>query len=128
MLIVNRAIAAKFGEITTDPSPLELEDWSDCGLPFKLAVAVLNDEYEQASSIMRQLGTDHEMVSRTAYGNWPLFQEFREHETFLNTYRELFGEAFDVLNPKDSQALPADPPYETNRPDNSDTASPGNKT
>jgi hypothetical protein len=98
MLIVNRAIAAKFGDIKSDPSPLSLEDWSDCGLPFKLAIAVLNDKYDDACQLMRTIGTEHEMVNRYAYSNWPLFAHFREDSRFVETYKELFGAEFDVKN------------------------------
>ena len=34
MLVINSAIAVKFGEIQNVPWPLDSEDWSDCGDPF----------------------------------------------------------------------------------------------
>ncbi|TWU44490.1 hypothetical protein [Rubripirellula reticaptiva] len=111
MLIVNRAIAAKFGKIESDPSPLELEDWSDCGLPFRLALAVLSDQFDLACDIMRQLGTEHELVNRKAYGNWPLFLEFRKNDGFLETYRDLFGAEFNVSKTPDQPDQNTDQPY-----------------
>jgi len=98
MLLINRAIAAKFGKIETDTSPLGLEDWSDCGLPFKLAISVLDDEFDEACSIMRKIGSEHELVNSLAYGNWPLFTEFRGDERFLKTYKTLFGTEFNVTD------------------------------
>ncbi len=113
MLVINRAIAAKFGKIASDPSPLELEDWSDCGLPFELGIAVLRDDFDRACEIMRRLGTEHEIVDRGAYSTWPLFLKFREDERFLNTYRELFGTEFDVKGTTDKPTDGTDKPYET---------------
>ena len=117
MMVINRAIAVKFGEIESDASPLDLEDWSDCGLPFQLAIAVLNDKFESACDIMRKLGTEHDMVTRTAYANWPLFQQFRENENFLTTYREMFGAEFDVKESADQPSEKQGKPYETDSGD-----------
>lgn len=122
MLVVNRAIAAKFGEIENYKSSLELEDWSDCGLPFQLALAVLNDKFESACETMRQLGTDHKIVTRSAYANWPLFLKFRESEQFLATYRDMFGAEFDVKDSPEKPAASSDIPYETTRDNIKDEA------
>ena len=106
MLLINRAIAAKFGKIETDASPLKLEDWSDCGLPFKLAISVLHDEFDEACSIMRKIGSQHELVDSHAYGNWPLFTEFRGDERFLKTYKTLFGTEFNVTDAPEKSESP----------------------
>jgi hypothetical protein len=113
MFIINRAIAAKFGKIASDPSPLSLEDWSDSSLPFQLAVAVLNDDFERSCTLMRQIGVEHEMVNRNAYGSWPLFLRFRESDEFRRTYRELFGTEFDVKNATEQNEAIPEPKYET---------------
>jgi len=122
MLIINRAIAAKFGKIDNDAAPLDLEDWSDCGLPFQLAIAVLKDDFDRACDLMRQLGTEHEMVNRSAYGDWPLFLEFRENQKFQNTYRELFGAEFDVKSaPQPTHSVP-DQSYESEASNDAETS------
>jgi hypothetical protein len=96
MMVINRAIAVKFGEIQHHGDPLDSEDWSDCGLPFALAIAVLRDQFDEACEIMRRLGTEDQLVDRLAYDTWPLFREFRESEQFRATYKVLFGDEFRV--------------------------------
>lgn len=101
MLVVNRAIAVKFGLIENVPWPLESEDWSDCGDQFALAGAVLNEELKTATVIMKRIGPDHDMITPVAYGSWPLFRAFRETDEFRTTYKEIYGNEFTVTeNPK----------------------------
>lgn len=106
MFVINRAIAAKFGEIETRKAPLDTEDWSDCGLPFALAVAVLQDRTDDACELMRQIGTEHDLVDRMAYDTWPLFRDFREDESFRSTYKDLFGDEFHVPDEPDDIGEP----------------------
>lgn len=70
-------------------------DWSASINDFKLAYAVLTDDFETAKKIMLKIGKDGgEIVQESAYHNFPLFSKFRESEEFMEGYEEVFGYSF----------------------------------
>jgi hypothetical protein len=93
-LVINRAQAHKW--LQNNDKAMEIlngEDWSATGPDFKLAVAVLRDDFNEAESIMKQLGSKA-AVTRLDYGYWPLFREFRKSKQFLEAFEDIFGEPF----------------------------------
>lgn len=93
--IVNCAIALKFSGKHADAIRLiENFDWTATYRDFKLAVAVLNDDFTAAAQFMREIGKTGEMVNEVAYHQWPLFHKFRESEEFQNSYQEVYGVSF----------------------------------
>lgn len=78
---------------------LDAEDWTACESTFKLCVAVLKDGFNDASEIMKELG-DKEILD-IAYQEWPVFKEFRKEEVFLNTYKEIYKNDFNILDKED---------------------------
>jgi hypothetical protein len=91
---INLAIAYKFsGDRASCQKVLTADDWSACGNEFRLAVAVLQEKYDDAIKLMRKIGTKGD-VTRSDYTEWPLFKEFRKTKEFLKTYQKLFGEEF----------------------------------
>lgn len=105
VFVINRAIASKFGKIGSYEEILEEEDWSDCDVPFQLAVTVLNNKFDEAVTLMKQIGAQHTFLNRLAYDTWPLFREFRDTSQFRDAYRELFGDELKLPN-KDDNDLP----------------------
>jgi hypothetical protein len=91
---INRAQAYKWANNEDKcQSILSGEDWSACGLNFKLAVAVLRNDYNEAASLMRVIGVNgapHE----TDYHEWPLFKEFRKTDEFAASYEEVYSKPF----------------------------------
>ena len=105
--IINLCIAHKFtGEEQSCSSVLESVDWTACSPKFKLAEAVLKDDFTAAVSIMESIGKDG-TIGREEYSNWPLFNAFRYSKDFLVSYHKLFGENF-ILH-KDTDILPEMP-------------------
>lgn len=97
MLFMNKAQAYKWSKKNNKCKQiLEQFDWSAYSYSFKLAKAVLSNEYEQAADIMKRIGPDGE-VKQADYRDWPIFKEFRNTEFFLKTYSEIFGEEFSVV-------------------------------
>ncbi len=72
---------------------LDAEDWTATDPKFRLAYAVLCDDFENAIEIVRQLGKskDQEMDEHS-YRDWPLFREFRKHPDFVSLFEEIFAE------------------------------------
>ena len=69
-------------------------DWSAAADPFKLARAVLMEDYQEASTLMKKIGRQEKFISEDDYHMWPLFIEFRETDEFASTYLEVFGHPY----------------------------------
>lgn len=95
MLRVNYAQALRFGGKPDEARAiLHGVDWSASANDFRLAVAVLLGEFQEASNIMKRIGRNGEWVDESAYHSWPLFTEFRETPEFATAYREVFHRPF----------------------------------
>ncbi|NMH26560.1 hypothetical protein [Flavobacterium silvaticum] len=93
-IIINKAIAFKvLGKPDKCQNILNAEDWS-IGNEFKLAKAILEDDYEEAKKMMLKIGSLDELVNKYAYKNWPLFKDFRKSKEFLDAYQTIYGEDF----------------------------------
>jgi hypothetical protein len=74
---------------------LERFDWSAAEDRFKLAHAVLNDDFDRAFRLMRRLKHDEGFLKKY-YKDWPLFQSLRKHESFGQVYTDCYGEEFKI--------------------------------
>ncbi|MBD2044000.1 hypothetical protein [Microcoleus sp. FACHB-672] len=94
---INSAIAYKWGG---DPKKAEeiilSTDWSSCNNSFKLTRAVLLDQFDEATNIMRKIGAKGE-VDKEHYKDWPVFKDFRQSPQFLEAYTEVFGEVLEPI-------------------------------
>lgn len=92
---INVAIGQKFSG-NTEASQILINslDWSASYRDFRLAIAVLQDEYECAASLMQKIGRSGEIIEQADYHSWPLFTEFREHPEFYKAYEKVYGEPF----------------------------------
>lgn len=96
MMIINLAQAYKwFNDRKNCEKVLNQLDWSACEDRFKLAVAVLKDEYDDVYRYMRCLRHD-ESFYKAYYKDWPVFKELRKQEMFKKVYCECYGEEFIV--------------------------------
>jgi hypothetical protein len=69
-------------------------DWSAKEDKFKLAHAVLHDNWVEVDALMRRIGTS-DAVGADAYRDWPLFRKLREQPIFAPTYLEIFGKPYE---------------------------------
>lgn len=111
--VVNAAIAAKFtGHTEEAQRTLDAVDWTASYRDFKLARAVLMDNFDEASQVMKSIGKTGEMITELAYHDWPLFHKFRESPEFLNAYQEIYQTSFvkeAVRKSAESSATEIDP-------------------
>jgi hypothetical protein len=92
---VNIAIAYKnLGQDSAAHKLLDQEDWTATYRDFKLAVAILSEQWSHASEIMESIGREGELVDQDAYHSWPLFVEFRKTSEFHASYEKIYGESF----------------------------------
>lgn len=95
IMAVNQAQALKWdGKDSECNRLLEQYDWSSVGNEFKLAEAVLRDDWKRAAGFMRRLGVCTE-VTKSDYLDWPLFRQFRKSKEFADVFKEVFGESFE---------------------------------
>lgn len=83
---------------------LKSTDWNILSDEFKLANAVLTDDFDEAYKIMLKIGDNHK-ISRIYYREWPIFKEFRKSQQFLKGYEEVFQEPF-LLNEETFTTFP----------------------
>lgn len=93
--IVNASIGLKFsGKDAEAAKLLDSVDWSASYRDFRLATAVLHENYAEAIEVMKSIGKSGEIIGQTDYHVWPLFTRLRERPEFYEAYFEIYGEAF----------------------------------
>ena len=108
IMIVNRAQSYKWnGEDEKARRIMKAVDWSAKSDQFKLADAVLADDWPRAVKMMKKIGRD-KSVDQADYRDWPLFREFRKQQAFLDTYEEVFSEAFTDKAELKTKTIPLD--------------------
>ncbi len=97
MFRINLAQAKKWlGRETECRSLLEGQDWSATSRDFRMCVAVLREDYEQAVAIMKQIGDESDELTSDNYLNWPVFRKARSEPVFQSGYREVFGKEMEL--------------------------------
>jgi hypothetical protein len=98
MFIINRAQAYKWsGDAERAKKIITSEDWSAVSDKFKLAEAVLQDDFVRADSLLKKIGSNGD-ITKNAFREWPLFREYRKSEGFLKTFDEVFKEPFQQVD------------------------------
>ena len=94
IFIINRAQAYKWaGEDEKAKTIVKSADWSASSDRFKLAEAVLLDDFDKADYLVKKIGSQGD-VKMFAYREWPLFREYRKTEGLLKAFEEVFNEPF----------------------------------
>lgn len=68
------------------------KSWSALDVRYRLAEAILLENYVEAKKMMYKIGKDDEF--QINYQQWPLFRKFRKSQEFMNTYQEIYGKPF----------------------------------
>lgn len=114
IITANYCIALKFGGQPDEAKRLLAEeDWSDSMPDFRLAKAVLLEQFDDASKIMLSIGEKGHLISEHNYHIWPLFREFRGNEFFRKSYKKIYGKDFtDEIRKGAQQAKGNEPKQE----------------
>lgn len=92
IILINEAIALKWLNKEKESKKIINElDWSGWSNEYKLAVSVLNQDFQNAYSIMKEIGSENKRISSVEYRDWPLFIEIRKEDEFHQVYEEIFG-------------------------------------
>jgi hypothetical protein len=73
-------------------------DWSAKSDDFRLANAVLNENWNESAEIVKKIGKSPEM--EICYRDWPLFRQLIQQDIFLVTYKSIFGKDFEIQHKK----------------------------
>lgn len=93
--IINHAIALNNLKKKDEVSKLlQSVDWSASIREFALAKVVLEERYDEAAIIMKNIGRHGEFLDELGYHKWPLFDDFRGTVQFQETYEDIFGVPF----------------------------------
>ena len=91
MFLINLAQAHKFrGDTDKCIQLIDGEDWSACGDNFRICVAALRDDFAEASSLMKRIGSTG-VIRESDYIDWPIFKLFRESPEFKVSFKDVFG-------------------------------------
>ena len=103
IMIVNRALAFKWsGDDKKAKDIVTKEDWSATRARFRLAEAILLDNFDDAYTIMREIGKNNEEVTKKDYLDWPLFRAIKKEKKFPEIFQEIFGEPYNKVEQKDT--------------------------
>jgi len=92
IIVVNYSQALKRSGRRTEGIALANKvDWTASTNDFKLAHAVLTEDFGAAALLMHRIGKEGDLVKEHSYHTWPLFLEFRESSEFLTAYETIYG-------------------------------------
>ncbi|MEP6891651.1 MAG: hypothetical protein ABI955_13235, partial [Nitrospirota bacterium] len=86
--LINICIARKFGGKPFSER-LHSVDWKPFHPKYHLAVAILEDRFDEAERLMRSQAV-LDQLSEQHFKEWPLLRDFRRTEAFLNAFRDIF--------------------------------------
>jgi len=97
VFVINKALSKYLaGKKDECDEVLKSKDWSACSLNFKLAVEVLNENFNRAYKLMETIGTSEE-VPKHAYQTWPLFSMIRKESKFQEEFKKIFNEEYKII-------------------------------
>ncbi len=113
IMVVNQAQAYKWsGNDNKAREIVAREDWSATSGKFRLAEAVILENYEKAYDIMQEIGLNHNEIGKSEYRDWPLFKEIRKENRFVELFEQIFSEPYNKVEPE-NLSLPEDLEPET---------------
>ena len=67
-------------------------DTSAMNIDLQIPKKVLEEEYDEVYSMMKDLGKGSKILTKEAYREWPIFREIRKQKEFEDTFEIIFGE------------------------------------
>jgi hypothetical protein len=95
IMVINHAQAAMWSNDHSGAMKIiEAVEWSGSAAEFRLAVACLKRDWDEAANLMRQAGKASEICPLQGYLSWPIFREFRKTPQFSDALKATFGIEF----------------------------------
>ena len=97
VFLINKALSAYLQDKKDIAKTiLNSKDWSATSNDFKLAHSVLTDDFNTAYDLMKKIGSNGD-IEKADYKVWPLFNVIRDKKGFQDTFQDIFGEEYKVL-------------------------------
>ena len=97
IFIVNKSLSQHLqGKNELAKEVINSKDWSASSDDFKLAHLIINEKHDEICALMKKIGKNGD-VDRLEYKSWPLFYNLRNEDKFKETYKEIFGEEYTVI-------------------------------
>ena len=90
--LLNQCIARKFSGKPIEEC-LHSVDWAPFHPKYHFAVAVLEDRFADAETLMRSQAVQDE-ITEEFFKTWPLLREFRNSEEFQRAFKDIFGKDY----------------------------------
>lgn len=107
--LINLCIAQKFSGADFRKR-LYTVDWEPFHPKYHFALAVLEDNFSKATTLLRSEAVKHEVTEKNLR-EWPLLREFRKTQDFREIFKERFGKDYDAVTLSEAQKkIEDDPP------------------
>lgn len=77
-------------------------DTSAMNIDLQIPKKVLEEEYDEVYSMMKDLGKGSKILTKEAYREWPIFRDIRKQKEFEDTFEIIFGEKLLIQENTDS--------------------------
>lgn len=67
-------------------------DTSAMNIDLQIPKKVLEEEYDEVYSMMKDLGKGSKILTKESYREWPIFRDIRKQKEFEDTFEIIFGE------------------------------------
>lgn len=92
---INYAQALKWsGDDKGARKVIEAVDWTGSIRDLRLGVKILQENFDEAADLMRDIGKKGEIVAKKGYEEWPIFREFRKSAQFKTAFKDVYGTEF----------------------------------
>ncbi len=93
--LMNWANATRLaGHVDVAKEILKKDDWSSAAIEFRVGRCTVDGDFDAAAALMLSAGSDHSVLDRISYHEWPLFSDFRKSKQFADSYNKLFGQSY----------------------------------
>lgn len=100
-LLVNMSYIHKVLKLKDWQKELEKINWEKQDKILRFVVAVLRENYNQASELMKDIGQNKIIIF--GYEDWPILDQFRKTKTFKDTYKSVFNKQFKIQRRDDEK-------------------------
>ena len=80
-------------------------DTSAMNIDLQIPKKVLEEEYDEDYSMMKDLGKGSKILTKEAYREWPIFRKIRKQKEFEDAFEAIFGEALAIQDSSDTKEI-----------------------
>jgi hypothetical protein len=95
VFVINYALVNKLdGNDNEARNIIKKEDWTACNNDLKLAVSIINGDFEETFDLMEKIGKHGDIITMENYRNDPIFIPIRKMDRFRDLYKKIYNEDY----------------------------------